>query len=180
MIINDLNFYKLYDGGMALYKIAYYSASDSDLIVLGNAVEKVVKEKGRLFEVLAKNKQDLRNDEDRLEFINYVGGADILIICLHGGKESCPAFDELIKALPETSEIFIKPCNVSDVDIAMEHTTLNKEYWTKISQYLTYGGVDNIVNMLLFIVILSTIQIINFCSLILCRGRGYIILNFQM
>lgn len=134
-----------------MYRIAYYSASGSDLIVLSNALNKFIDDKGKVIEVKAKGKQELINEDNRSEFKKYVSTADILIICLHGGKESCPDFEELMKVLPKNSKVFIQPCCASELDISVQYSNLDKEVWKTISQYLNYGGADNFYNMLLFL-----------------------------
>lgn len=132
-------------------KIGYYSATGSDLIILGNALDKFIDEKGNVFEISAKNKKDLLNEEERLKFIEYVSTVDMLIICLHGGKESCPGFDELIEVLPKDSKVFVHPTSATDIDIALENSTVGDEIWKKLFKYFSYSGIDNFYNMLLFL-----------------------------
>ena len=132
-------------------KIGYYSATGSDLIILGNALDKFIDEKGNVFEISAKNKKDLLHEEDRFKFIEYVSTVDMLIICLHGGKESCPCFDELIEVLPKKSKVFVHPTSATDIDIALENSTVGDEIWKKLFKYFSYSGIDNFYNMLLFL-----------------------------
>ena len=75
----------------------------------------------------------------------------MLIICLHGGKESCPCFDELIEVLPKKSKVFVHPTSATDIDIALENSTVGDEIWKKLFKYFSYSGIDNFYNMLLFL-----------------------------
>ncbi len=132
-------------------KIGYYSATGSDLIILGNALDKFIENNGNIFEIKAKSKQDLLNQEERLEFIEYVNTVDMLIICLHGGKESCPCFAELINVLPKDSKVLVQPTSATDIDIALENSNVGNENWKKLFEYSSYSGIDNFYNMLLFL-----------------------------
>lgn len=134
-----------------MLKIAYFTATGSDLIPLGNAVKRITDKKGKILEIHARDKEDLMDDSIRDEFINFVKTADILLIYLHGGKASCPGFDQIIDALPKTAKVHIQASNIEDAEIAIQYTTITYEERKKISRYFTYGGEENILNMLLFI-----------------------------
>mgnify|MGYP000925095214 FL=1 len=134
-----------------MYKIAYYSASGSDLIALSTALNKFIKDNGKIVEIQAKSREDSIDKNEWLYFEKYVSNADILMICLMGGKDSCPDFDKLIQILPKSSKIFIQPCCTSELEIAGKYSNLKKEIWKTISEYLNYGGVDNFYNMILFL-----------------------------
>jgi len=133
-----------------MIKIAYYSSSSNNLIVLSNALSRFINEKGKHIDVLAKGKNELNDKDIFNEFLDYVSNSDVLIMCLMGGKESCPGFNKLIKALPKTSKIFIKPCNTAEIEISLKYSNLNKENWEKFYKYLNYSGVENYYNMLIF------------------------------
>ncbi|WP_278522667.1 cobaltochelatase subunit CobN [Clostridium cochlearium] len=135
-----------------MYKIAYYSASKSNLVVLSNAFLKFTNEKINDFEIVAKSKQELMDKNEFDEFLNYAKNAHILIIHLMGGKESCPGFNKLIKALPSTSKVYIQPCsNPIEIDISIKNSNVDEETWKKLYRYFSYGGVENFYNMLILL-----------------------------
>lgn len=132
-------------------KIGYYSATGSELILLSNAMNKFTKENGKVFEIVAKSKEDLLNKEGRDEFIEYVSDVDMLIIYLHGGKESCPGFYDIINALPGDSEIFVQPSSSTGLEDSLKYSTVEEDIWKKLFKYFSYGGSENFYNMLLFL-----------------------------
>mgnify|MGYP000846742741 FL=1 len=64
-----------------MYKIAYYSASGSDLIALSTALNKFIKDNGKIVEIQAKSREDSIDKNEWLYFEKYVSNADILMIC---------------------------------------------------------------------------------------------------
>jgi hypothetical protein len=70
-----------------VYKIAYYSASKSNLVVLSNAFSKFSNEKINELEIIAKSKQELMDKNEFGEFISYVKDAHVLIIHLMGERK---------------------------------------------------------------------------------------------
>ncbi|NME96479.1 hypothetical protein HF847_10845 [Clostridium cochlearium] len=135
-----------------MYKIAYYSASKSNLVVLSNAFSKFSNEKINELEIIAKSKQELMDKNEFDEFISYVKDAHVLIIHLMGGKESCPGFNKLIKALPSTSKVYIQPCsNPIEIDISIKNSNVDEKNWKKLYKYFSYGGVENFYNILILL-----------------------------
>lgn len=135
-----------------MLKIAYYSATGNDLRILSNAVKRIAKDKGEIIEVQARGKQELSDDILFNEFLDIISTADVLIICLHGGKESCPGFEKIINCLPLSTELFVHCTSIVDAEISFKYSTIEKEVYTKLSLYLTYGGEENFRNMLLYLI----------------------------
>ncbi|OAA84565.1 hypothetical protein [Clostridium ljungdahlii] len=113
-----------------MYKIAYYSASSAsnrNLIALSTALKKFIKNNGKIIDIRAKSKDGTVNKNEWLYFKKYVSSADILMICLRGGKNSCPDFGKLIRILPKNSKVFIQPSCVSELEIVRKYCNLKDE-----------------------------------------------------
>ena len=138
-------------GGVLVLRVAFFSATGSELAVLSEAVKKIMAEKGEIMAVQGKSREDFMDIPVREEAINFAKAADIIIISLHGGKESFPGFDMLIDALPAAVKVHIHPTTAEEAEIVKQYTTVSGEEREKISRYLRYGGEDNFVNLLLFL-----------------------------
>ncbi|NMA86001.1 MAG: cobaltochelatase subunit CobN [Tissierellia bacterium] len=131
-------------------KIGYYTATGGELILISNGFNNFLKRYNNL-EIQARSKRDLRDLGKFSNFLDYIKTVDMLIISLHGGKESCPGFDELISSVSNNTKIFIYPSSASDLDIALEYSNLEEEIWKKLYGYFSYSGVDNYYNMLIYL-----------------------------
>ncbi len=134
-----------------MLKLAFFSAIESELAVLSKAVRKIRAEKGKIIEVQGRTREDLEDGEKKDRFLSFAQKADVLIVCLHGGKSSCPGFDLIIDALPPAVKVHIQPSTVEEVEIVTKYSTVSTEDSKKISHYLRYGGENNFVNLLLFL-----------------------------
>lgn len=135
-----------------MFKIAYFSATGSDLIILSKVLKRIISNQGKIIEIEARSQEDMMEPAIREEFINYVKTVDFLFIYLHGGKDSCPGFDRMIEALPEKARVHVQPSSVEGAEVALKYSTVSKEERKKISHYFRYGGEKNLYNMLLFAV----------------------------
>lgn len=134
-----------------MLKVAFFSATGSELTVLSSAARKLIDEKGKVIDVQAKSTADFIDGSIRDESINFAQAADIVIITLHGGKESFPGFDMVIDALPATVKVYIHATSAAEADIVKQYTTVSGEERGKMARYLRQGGEDNFINLLLFL-----------------------------
>lgn len=141
---------------MKSYKLSYYSASSMEINSLSHGVQLYQKQNGSV-RVLARTQTQLFDNSRIDAFVRASLDTDAIIISLHGGKESCPAFDALIDAMKESSAkpyIHIQPTG-GDKD-AMELARLHadgfgEDSWDQINRYLIFGGHINFHNLLIYL-----------------------------
>ena len=131
-------------------RIAYLTATGGELNLLSKGYNRFLEQYSGL-EIQARVKKDLRNTEDIQKILNYLRNVDILIMTLHGGKESLPNFDIFLKAVPAPSQVFIYPSSGTDLNIALEYSNVDEEMWKELYNYLNFSGVDNYYNMLVYL-----------------------------
>ena len=141
---------------MESFTLSYYSATSTEIPSLSQGVEQFSNDLSGSVRVHAKTQVQLF-DKSRIDsFVKQSLKADIIIITLHGGKESCPALDPLIEALKNPRNIWfhIQP-SVSDEDameFAREHSTgFGTPAWDRINAYLKNGGPINFKNLFFFV-----------------------------
>ncbi len=136
-------------------KIYYFSPHATEIKSLSAGVEKFSREYE--IKVIGRTFTQLQDTESAEAFIKGALLSDAIFVVLHGGKQSCPIFDQLIKALEEKKKqkqkvpyLHIYPCG-GDQD-AMETARkydpdFGKEPWYMLNKYLSYGGSENFYNM---------------------------------
>lgn len=129
--------------------MAFCSANGTELAILNKAV-KELSDKYEI-EVLAWENKIFKEPEALKQFIDFAVEADYLIISLHGGKDKSIGFDEIIAAMPATVKIYIHFASPPDAIDSMEYSTIEREDYLLLSQYLTYSGWENHTNCLLYL-----------------------------
>jgi len=132
------------------YKLCYYSPGGLELPSLSQGVLTYHEQGGRI-KVNARTKTQLFDESRRQAFIANATEADIVIIRLHGGKLSFPAFDALLEAIdkldPEQRpHLHIQPSGGDEdaIATAARHSdAFGSPLWNRISQYLERGGQIN-------------------------------------
>jgi cobaltochelatase CobN len=104
--------------------------------------------------VTARAKTQLFDDARIAAFVKDAMRSDAVILTLHGGKASCPAFDQLVEALRErrtlgekTPYLHIQPVGGDEEALlaAREHSDgMEDGRWQAIFRYLSYGSAVNI------------------------------------
>ena len=85
---------------MKPFTLCYFSAHSMEIPSLSAGVRQYERQGGKI-KVIARTGQQLF-DESRVQaFVRDALASDVVIIVLHGGKQSCPAFDTLMKAVLE-------------------------------------------------------------------------------
>jgi cobaltochelatase CobN len=134
----------------------YYSPHSLEISSLSAGIEKFRKEGGKI-KVIARTGSQLLNEKSAQEFVKNALLADAVFITLHGGRQSCPVFDALMKAISEKKVsgekipyVHIYPSGKEEDGIlaAKEYDPdFGKEPWIILNQYLSYGGAVNFYNM---------------------------------
>ncbi len=134
-----------------MFKAAFFTAVENDLIPLTEAVKRIRSEKGQVIDVQARTRRDLGDIAQWVQFKELAKEADVAIIHLHGGEESCPGFTELMEYLQEDVKVHIQPSSAEDIPTVNEHTSVSPEIRRQATAYLRNGGTDNYYHLLLFL-----------------------------
>ncbi|MCK5101038.1 MAG: cobalamin biosynthesis protein CobN, partial [Desulfobacteraceae bacterium] len=145
---------------MKSYTLNYFSATSMEIPSLSQGIE-LFMEMGNQVRVHAKTQIQLFDESRIKSFVDHAIKSDIIIITLHGGKESCPALEPLIKALDDlkaknkkTPWFHIQPTGGDEdaLDLAREHSTkFGTPVWDKINAYLKHGGPINYKYLLCYV-----------------------------
>jgi cobaltochelatase CobN len=149
-------------GGVKMdkYTVCYYSATSMEVTSLSGGV-RLYREANGEIRVNARINNQLF-DESRIKaFVGEALSSDVILITLHGGKESCPAFDALVKSLEErktrqekTPYFHIQPTGGDEeaVALAQQYSSgFGGETWDTLNGYLTHGGHINFHNMFIYL-----------------------------
>jgi len=104
--------------------------------------------------VHARTQTQLFDDSRIRAFVNMAKTADVVIISLHGGKDSCPGFDELVKNSGEKTWIHIQPTGGDEdaAELAERWSTgFGTSSWDMVYRYIHYGGAFNFKNLLFYL-----------------------------
>lgn len=140
----------------AEFSLCYYTATGMELDGLSEAVVKFRSKIGPL-KIMARTQTQLFDSKRQQAFVKKALAHDVVILSLHGGKPSCPAFDLLIEAYlkldPETAPLLhIQPAGGDEDSIAAakEHSPeFGTAAWDRIQKYLIKGGYANFLELLI-------------------------------
>jgi cobaltochelatase CobN len=140
---------------MQPYSLCYYSATASEIPSLSEGVRLYLAGGGQL-KVHARTQLQLFDRARQEAFLREAMRADILIISLHGGKASFPAFDLLQQLLagPEDNRpsIHIQPTS-GDEDAIEAARSFSPDFGTPeydlVKRYLSFGGPRNFHQLLI-------------------------------
>lgn len=134
-------------------RIYYFSATAIELPILSRAVSNVIAE-GKSLTVTARTITQLFDQARAKNFMDGALESDVVILSLHGGKESCPAYDSLVTAIKErrsqglaTPYLHIQPSGGDEETVlaAQEDSDgVDDGIWKGLFLLLTYGGVINL------------------------------------
>jgi cobaltochelatase CobN len=132
-------------------RIAFASTYEMDIYPLVTAVKELSGDMGEIAEVCLRSGDDLRDTVALEEFIRFVSGSHLLIINLHGGKNSLGCFDELHSAAGNAGVPVHAQSSPGENDIELiRSSTVDEDDYKKIWGYLKYGGKDNFRGLLLY------------------------------
>ena len=143
---------------MQPYTLCYYSATAMEMPSLSEGVRQYLDAGGNI-NVHARTQTQLFDKSRQQAFVDQAVKADAIIVTLHGGKPSFPAFDQLIEALdalPEEKRPFlhIQPTGGDEdsVEAAREHSPVfGTPVWDDIQRYLGHGGHINYHQLLIYL-----------------------------
>ncbi|MFZ5453872.1 MAG: cobaltochelatase subunit CobN [Thermodesulfobacteriota bacterium] len=145
---------------MQPYRLAYFSATANEIPILSQAVVRF-RESGGNLEITARTRSQLFDESRQNAFVKEALAAEIIIITLHGGEASCPAFEPLVAALEERRSSGEKAPHFHVQPIGGDEEALfaAKKYadgfengiWDTLNRYLTFGGPQNFLQMLIYI-----------------------------
>ncbi|NPV52711.1 MAG: cobaltochelatase subunit CobN [Firmicutes bacterium] len=136
---------------MKAFKLIYFTAIDNDLPSLSEATQILVQRYPGEIEVIAAvgNMFDAKEKE---RLLAACGGAQVAVIHLHGGKKSCPCFDELIDYLNVHGVPVCVTGSASELtDDDRSYSTVAPETRREVARYIRYGGAENFAGLLLFL-----------------------------
>ena len=141
---------------MKSFKLCYFSAHSMEIPSLSAGVRKYQEQGGKI-RVIARTGRQLF-DESRIKaFVRDALASDVVLVILHGGRESCPAFESLMEAVSEkknyeekTPYLHIHPQG-SDEDGLLAAREYDHDFgtdrWDTLNRYLMHGGRINFYNM---------------------------------
>jgi cobaltochelatase CobN len=140
--------------------VYYYSATAAELPTLSRAVSKALEE-GSLLAVVARTHTQLFDQSRVSAFVEEAVAADVVILTLHGGKTSCPAYDPLCASIRDrrakgvpTPYLHIQPTGGDEEAVlaAREDSDgMDDGTWRALSLLFNHGGVDNIYGALKYL-----------------------------
>ncbi len=138
---------------MKTFKLCYFSATATELPSVSQGVSRFLEAGGRV-EVMARTQTQLFDQARAKAFVNEAVKADAVLISLHGGRASFPAFDALLSAIEQRKAegrhvpyLHIQPMGGDQEALAAayEHSDgIEDGSWETLSLYLSYGGALNI------------------------------------
>ncbi len=137
---------------MKPYLLAYFSAASTEIPSLSQGIIKY-RDKGGALDIAAKTRSQLFDGSRIKSFVRDALKSDMVMVTLHGGKASCPCFDELVSAFDEKRKhgekvpyFHIQPAG-GDEDalfLAGKYSDgFGSETWETINRYYVNGGPIN-------------------------------------
>ena len=141
-------------------RISYFSATATEIPSLSAGVRRF-KEQGGCIEVKARTRAQLSSERQIEAFVKDAITAHAVLVVLHGGKASFPAFELLVNELKERRNrgkdipyvhIHASGRDEDGLDAARDFSdAFGTSQWDKINAYLTYGGYLNFYNLFLLL-----------------------------
>ncbi len=140
--------------------IYYFSATAAELSTLGRAISKLLEERVPLT-VVARTPSQLF-DQSRIKvFVDGAVESDAIVLNLHGGKASCPAYDSLITVVRDRRTrgasapyLHIQPTGGDEEAIvaAQEDSDgMEDGRWRGLCRLLSHGGTENLATVLKYL-----------------------------
>ncbi|MCB2188024.1 MAG: cobaltochelatase subunit CobN [Deltaproteobacteria bacterium] len=133
---------------MSPRKLVVYSSGNMGLGNLGRAAAHLARDHPGRLQVLARSQADLFDRSRQRAFLDAVGGADLVMLFMHGGKLSLPLFDQVLEAV-QGREIYIHPSDQAETELSRAHSTAwDGDAFQRWVLYLKHGGQSNWYNLL--------------------------------
>lgn len=135
------------------FSICYYSATGTELPSFSGGIS-LYRGGGGQVTVTARTQTQLFDRARVTAFVKDALSCDAVIISLHGGRASCPAFDPLMQAVRERREsglpgprLHLQPMGGDDESLLAAHEFsdgIQDGTWQSLCRYFHHGGPDNI------------------------------------
>ncbi|MGD9209725.1 MAG: cobaltochelatase subunit CobN [Desulfobacteraceae bacterium] len=143
---------------MKSFSLTYFSATAMEMPSLSEGVQQFLSDGGEIT-VYARTQTQLFDQARQTAFVDQALKSDIIIVSLHGGRSSFPAFDALISAMADHPDkkrpyLHIQPTGGDEdsVEAAREHSTdFGTSNWDDIQRYLSCGGHINFHQLLIYL-----------------------------
>ena len=143
---------------MQTYTLCYFSATATEIPSLSEGVRQYTAAGGDV-RVHARTQTQLFDEKRQAAFVEQAVKADAIIVVLHGGKPSFPAFDRLVETLADLPAerrpfLHIQPTGGDEdsVEAARAHSpAFGTPVWDTVQRYLTHGGHLNYHQLLVFL-----------------------------
>lgn len=140
------------------FNICYYSSTGLELPSLSEGILQY-RQRGGNVSIIARTQTQLFDESRHAAFVRHALQSNIIILFLHGGTSSCPAFEQLVEALQGVEPdrrpyLHIQPTSGDDDSItaAKDHSDgFGTPAWDGIKQYLERGGHGNFEQLFLFL-----------------------------
>jgi cobaltochelatase CobN len=144
-------------------KLVYFSVSANEIPNLSEAA-RIFCSRVAPLDIHARTRTQLEaGEEARAAFVRQALAADAVFVTLMAGAHSCPAWEALAEAIiaargrgGQAPFFHVQPTGgnadalklVDDYSDGLEN---GAEVWTRLSRYYRYGGVENLLNLLIFL-----------------------------
>ncbi len=129
--------------------------ADTDLLALSRAVPLMAAAPGEAEfpPVRAYTVNHLTSEADAVAFFeSVVPSAEVVVVRLHGGRQSLPGFEALRRMAEEAGQWFVALPGTEELDPdLMAASNVGVPIAHEVKAYLQYGGVDNYQQMLYFL-----------------------------
>lgn len=133
-------------------KLVYLTSMEADIYTLIRAANRISEEHGPIIQICARTQSDLLSNVNITQLVDEVRGADLVIFHLMGGKDSLPGFDQVVQAARDYGvPIHVQPATAGNNPELWEVSTVPEEDYLLLQKYFSYGGTENIANMLLWL-----------------------------
>ncbi|MCW4021879.1 MAG: cobaltochelatase subunit CobN [Candidatus Bathyarchaeota archaeon] len=114
------------------------------------AVKNLTKKRITTIEVCPRCVDDFEDPKCLEEFINFAKNSQVAVMHIMGGRKSCKNFDRIMAAIREAKvPVFASGVQVDQELVGL--STVDKNDYQTIREYLKSGGMENIENLLLFL-----------------------------
>ena len=142
---------------MSQFNLCYFSATSMEIQSLSGGVRRYLDQGGQA-RVLGRTQSQLFDERQIKSFVKHAMGADVIIITLHGGKQSCPAWDALMEAMEGDGGgkplLHVQPTGGDEDSMALAQkysTRFDSREWKDICAYLSHGGAMNFCSMMQYL-----------------------------
>ncbi|OYR80219.1 hypothetical protein DJ84_15990, partial [Halorubrum ezzemoulense] len=125
-------------------KIGLYTATENELGAVQTAAERLAG-----IDLVVRSDGDLDEQRDVAEFVDEIRDAAAVVLWLHGGKDSMPAYEFAVEELRDAGVPLV--VKATGDAFAPEDTTVAPADRATLSEYLDYGGTVNVANGMRFL-----------------------------